>query len=58
MVTKALEERRRLVTRVIFLLNITEVGIRACMLAINLVVVDIPEGVKSIRERAFSYCYG
>ena len=50
------EERRKLVTRVIFLLNITKVGDYACAYAINLVVVDIPEGVGSIGLRAFKDC--
>ncbi|GMI17309.1 hypothetical protein TrLO_g681 [Triparma laevis f. longispina] len=48
------KERRKLVTRVIFLLNIPKVGERACMWAANLVVVDIPEGVESIGMSAFS----
>ena len=42
------EKRRKLATRVIFLLNNMKVGEHAC--AINLVVVDIPEGVVSIAE--------
>ncbi|GMH87206.1 hypothetical protein TL16_g10782 [Triparma laevis f. inornata] len=50
-------ERRRLVMRVIFLLNITKVGENACTLAANLIVLDIPEGVQSISRHAFSYCY-
>ncbi|GMH74417.1 hypothetical protein TL16_g06463 [Triparma laevis f. inornata] len=41
-------EGRKLVTRVVFLLNITKVGEYACQYASNLVVVDIPEGVDSI----------
>ncbi|GMI05585.1 hypothetical protein TrLO_g11663 [Triparma laevis f. longispina] len=52
----ALEERRKLVTRVIFLLNVTKVGERACCFANNLVIVEIPEGVKSIGKRAFNLC--
>ena len=36
------EERRKLVTRAIFLLNITKVGDRACKRVVNLVVVDFP----------------
>ncbi|GMH84250.1 hypothetical protein TL16_g09866 [Triparma laevis f. inornata] len=51
-----LEEWNKLVTRVIFLLNITKIGKLACVYAHNLVVVDIPEGVKSIGECAFSRC--
>ena len=50
------EERRKLVTRVVFLLNITKVGQTACWLAGNLVVVDIPKGVKSIGHNAFREC--
>ncbi|GMH91953.1 hypothetical protein TL16_g12206 [Triparma laevis f. inornata] len=49
-------ERRELVTCVIFLPNIAQVGDWTCYMAINLVVVDIPEGVKSIREGAFADC--
>ncbi|GMI04486.1 hypothetical protein TrLO_g15459 [Triparma laevis f. longispina] len=50
------EERRKRVTRVIFLLNITKVGDYTCAYAINLVVFDIPEGVGSIGLRAFKDC--
>ena len=53
---EAREARRKLVTRVIFLLNITKVGDYACFWAINLVVVDIPEGVQRIGDRAFHSC--
>ncbi|GMI18275.1 hypothetical protein TrLO_g2771 [Triparma laevis f. longispina] len=52
----AREERRELVTRVIFLLNITKVRINACAWADNLVVVDIPEGVEIIGDGAFRTC--
>ncbi|GMH75381.1 hypothetical protein TL16_g06746 [Triparma laevis f. inornata] len=52
-VAMARQERRKLVTRVIFLLNITKVGERACCNACNLVVVDIPEGIECIGDRAF-----
>ncbi|GMH71773.1 hypothetical protein TrLO_g12 [Triparma laevis f. longispina] len=52
----ARKARRELVTRVVFLLNITKVGKRACYYTVNLVVVDIPEGVESIGYRAFSDC--
>ena len=45
------------VTKVVFLLNITKVGDRACMYASILVVVDIPEGITSIGYRSFSGCY-
>ena len=50
------EERRALITRVIFILNITKVGKFACNLALNLVVVEIPEGVEEIGHYAFTYC--
>ncbi|GMH52502.1 hypothetical protein TL16_g01243 [Triparma laevis f. inornata] len=53
----AREERRELVTLVIFLLNIKKVGEQECMWATNLVVVDIPEGVQSISRAAFFRCY-
>ncbi|GMI14407.1 hypothetical protein TrLO_g2422 [Triparma laevis f. longispina] len=55
-ITDAREERIKLVTRVIFLLNITKVGTSACYGAINLVVVNIPEGVMSIDKLAFHCC--
>ncbi|GMH70622.1 hypothetical protein TL16_g05455 [Triparma laevis f. inornata] len=50
------EERHMLVTRVVFLLNVTKVGVNACIYAFSLVVVDIPEGVESIGEQAFNSC--
>ena len=50
----ARKERRKLATRVIFLINITKVGERACKFAISLVVVDIPEGIERIGEHAFA----
>jgi len=43
------KKRRELVTRAIFLLNVIMVGERACTLAVNLIVVDIPEVVESMR---------
>ncbi|GMH50522.1 hypothetical protein TL16_g00797 [Triparma laevis f. inornata] len=49
-------ERSTLITWVIFLLDILKVGGRACFCAINLVVVDIPEGVVEISWTAFSGC--
>ncbi|GMH71957.1 hypothetical protein TL16_g05794 [Triparma laevis f. inornata] len=52
----ARKERRKLVARVVFLLNITKVGVNACCWAVNLVVVDIPEGVESIGKGAFAGC--
>ena len=42
------EERHKLITRVILLLNITKVGGWIYYRCKNLVVVDIPEGVESI----------
>ncbi|GMH59233.1 hypothetical protein TrLO_g15041 [Triparma laevis f. longispina] len=53
---KARKERRKLLTRVISLLNITKVGMYTCDYAFNLVIVDIPEGVESIRACAFYCC--
>ncbi|GMH62803.1 hypothetical protein TL16_g06151 [Triparma laevis f. inornata] len=50
------EERRKLVTLVIFLLNVTKIGEHACHLAANLVVFDIPEGIESIGKFAFVHC--
>ncbi|GMI01738.1 hypothetical protein TrVE_jg7187 [Triparma verrucosa] len=44
------------VTQVVFLLNITKVGMYACYKASILVVVDIPEGVESIGQSAFAHC--
>ena len=52
--TEAKKGRLKLVTRAIFLLNITKVGDRACHSAVNLVVVDIPEGVESILLQTFA----
>ena len=49
-------KRRRLVTQVIFLLNITKVEDRTCCLTVNLFVVEIPEGVQRIGEAAFGGC--
>ena len=45
----------RQVTKVVFLLNITKVGDRACW-ADNLVVVDIPEGITIIGDWSFYGC--
>ncbi|GMH71758.1 hypothetical protein TrLO_g9 [Triparma laevis f. longispina] len=49
-------ERRQLVTRANFLLNITKVGMNACHYAVNLVVVDIPVGFETISDYAFAEC--
>ena len=54
--TQPRKEGRKLITRVIFLLNITKIGKYACYFAVNLVVVDIPEGVESIGVNAFFRC--
>mmetsp|Transcript_21582 Transcript_21582/g.40607 ORF Transcript_21582/g.40607 Transcript_21582/m.40607 type:complete len:215 (+) Transcript_21582:204-848(+) len=43
-------------THVIFLLNITQIGIRACFRAIRLLEADIPEGVECINTNAFKGC--
>ncbi|GMH52682.1 hypothetical protein TrLO_g10387 [Triparma laevis f. longispina] len=48
--------RREPVKRVVFYPNITKVGEFACHFAINLVVVDIPEGVTSISDHTFCWC--
>ena len=52
-VVRAREERFKLTTRGVFLLNITKVGENTCWRAVNLMVVDIPEGVQSIGSGAF-----
>ncbi|GMI09051.1 hypothetical protein TrLO_g3197 [Triparma laevis f. longispina] len=49
-------ERHKIVKRAILLLNITKVGDYAWWKALNLVVVDILEGVESIGETAFLLC--
>jgi hypothetical protein len=51
-------ERMKQVTKVVFLLNITKVGDNACSAAINLVTVDIPEGITSIGDASFRGCSG
>lgn len=50
------ETEKNLVTRVIFLQIVTQVGDGACLYAINLVNIDIPEGITSIGEAAFANC--
>ncbi|GMH77644.1 hypothetical protein TL16_g07480 [Triparma laevis f. inornata] len=55
-VAEAREERRKLATRVILLLNITKVGDWACYLAVSLVIVDVPECFESIRWASFANC--
>ncbi|GMI01383.1 hypothetical protein TrST_g11528 [Triparma strigata] len=51
----ARKARMKQVTNVVFLLNITKVGDRACW-ADNLVVVDIPEGITIIGDWSFYGC--
>ena len=53
---EALVERRALVKQVVFLLNITKVGDRACAFASKLVAVDIPEGITTIGYCSFYKC--
>ncbi|GMH82929.1 hypothetical protein TrVE_jg9778 [Triparma verrucosa] len=52
----ARKDRMKQATKVVFLLNITKVGDRACYCAFNLVAVDIPEGITSIGRDSFMYC--
>jgi len=54
-VAGARDERQGLMTQVIFLRNIVQIGENAYNSAVNLVVVDIPEGVERIGARAFHY---
>ena len=50
------EEKRKNVTDVVFLLNITTIGERACQYCVSLVTVVVPEGIESIGEAAFWNC--
>ncbi|GMI09539.1 hypothetical protein TrLO_g1297 [Triparma laevis f. longispina] len=50
------KERHVLATRVNFLLNVTKVGENAFSYAVNLVVVDFPDGVERIGNDAFFGC--
>ncbi|GMH91088.1 hypothetical protein TrST_g10015 [Triparma strigata] len=50
------KDRMKQVSSVVFLLNITKVGDRACCYASNLVIVDIPEGITIIGGYSFTYC--
>ncbi|GMH60865.1 hypothetical protein TrLO_g13635 [Triparma laevis f. longispina] len=50
------EKARELVTQVAFLQNLPQIGHYACFMAVNLVVIDIPEGVESIGVGAFAGC--
>ncbi|GMH97567.1 hypothetical protein TrVE_jg1584 [Triparma verrucosa] len=49
-------DRMEQVTKVVFLLNITKVGDLACTYAINLIAVDIPEGITIIGGGSFAGC--
>ena len=53
---EALEEKRKNVTDVVFLLNITTIGEHACYRCESLVTVVVPEGIESIGEYAFYLC--
>ena len=52
----ARKERMQQVMKVVFLLNTTKVGDRACLFASNLVAVDIPEDVTIIGDVSFASC--
>lgn len=52
----ALRERRKNVTDVVFLLNITTIGMNACFHCKSLVTVVVPEGIESIGDWAFYNC--
>jgi hypothetical protein len=52
----ALEERRKNVMDVVFLLNITTIGEYACCDCESLVTVVVPEGIESIGDFAFADC--
>ena len=52
----ALREKRKNVTDVVFLLNITTIGKYACYRCVSLVTVVVPEGIESIGRAAFSCC--
>ena len=52
----ALREKRKNVTDVVFLLNITTIGQGACYYCESLVTVVVPEGIESIGEGAFFNC--
>jgi len=51
-----LYEKRKKVTDVIFLLNITTIGEWACLYCVSLVTVVVPEGIESIGRMAFCFC--
>ena len=52
----ALMGRRRNVTDVVFLLNITTIGKYACLYCVSLVTVVVLEGIESIGDFAFQLC--
>ena len=49
-------ERMKQVMKVVFLLNITKVGVNVCRFASSLIAVDIPEGITSIGKCSFLGC--
>ena len=53
---RALREKRKNVTDVVFLLNITTIGMNACFNCESLVTVVVPEGIESIGKYAFASC--
>ncbi|GMH98523.1 hypothetical protein TrST_g13856 [Triparma strigata] len=55
-VSNARKERMKQVTKVVFLLNVTKVGVGACYYASILVIVDIPEGITIIGKCSFDTC--
>ncbi|GMH98426.1 hypothetical protein TrVE_jg1017 [Triparma verrucosa] len=52
----ARKKRMKQVTNIVFLLNITKVGVTVCFCASILIVVDIPEGITIICEDSFTGC--
>ncbi|GMH99317.1 hypothetical protein TrVE_jg11773 [Triparma verrucosa] len=55
-VSAARRGRMEQVMNVVFLLNVTKVGDRACLYARSLVVVDVPEGITIIGDHSFQSC--
>jgi len=54
--SNARKKNMKLVTQVIFLQNVTRIGLNSFVYARNRVVIDIPEGVVSIGVQAFCIC--